>query len=158
MQIEKMNKEEIRYLEMVLKKNYGSEIKFEDNLFKSSKEKIWIVSKKAFSINFKKFRINSLGLYLGRLKKNEKIQLSVEGSQLVGKKAKKNIVIIDEKNLIKFLQGFDFKPKKLIDCEKNNFVLIKFKEDFVGTGILRENYVENILPKARRIFIEVKKI
>jgi NOL1/NOP2/fmu family ribosome biogenesis protein len=158
MQIKEMSKEEIRKLENLLKKNYGARIKFKDKIFKTSEEKIWLISKEALEFDFSKVRVNSAGLYFGKLKRNEKIQLSVEGAQLVGKKARKNIAIIDEENLKKFLQGFDFSAQKLIDCDINNFILIKYGEDFVGTGILRENYIENILPKARRIFLEVKKV
>jgi NOL1/NOP2/fmu family ribosome biogenesis protein len=157
MQAKILNKEEVKKIEMILRKNYGARIKFKDVLFKTSREKIWIGTKKAFKF-LNKLRVNSLGLYFGRIKRNEKIQLSIEGSQIVGEKAKKNIVIIDEENLEKFLQGLNFFTKKLIDCELNNFVLVKFKEDFVGSGILRGGYVENILPKARRIFIELKKV
>jgi NOL1/NOP2/fmu family ribosome biogenesis protein len=158
MQIEEMSKEEIEKLENLLEKNYGAKIKFKDKIFKTSEEKIWLISKEALEFDFSKLRVNSAGLYFGKLKRNEKIQLSVEGVQLIGKKAKKNVAIIDEENLKKFLQGFDFSSQKLIDCEINNFILIKYGDDFVGTGILRENYVENILPKARRIFLEVKKV
>ncbi|MEM5836132.1 MAG: hypothetical protein QW040_04100 [Candidatus Aenigmatarchaeota archaeon] len=158
MQVKEMSEEEIEHLENLLEKNYGVEIDFEGKLFKTSVEKIWIASKEVFELDSSKLRVNALGLYLGKLKRNEKIQLSVEGAQLVGEKAKKNIAIINEENLEKYLQGFDFSAHKLINCEKNNFVLLKFREDFVGTGILRENYIENILPKARRIFIEVKKL
>ena len=153
-----MSKEEIKRLENLLEKNYGAKIRFKDKIFKTSEEKVWLVSKEALDFDFSKLKVNSVGLYFGKLKRNEKIQLSVEGVQLVGKKAKKNIVIIDEENLKKFLQGFDFSAQKLIDCETNNFVLIKHEDDFIGTGILRENYIENILPKARRIFLEVKKV
>jgi NOL1/NOP2/fmu family ribosome biogenesis protein len=158
MQIKEMSKEEIEKLENLLEKNYGAKIKFKDKIFKTSEEKIWLISKEALDFDFSKLRVNSAGLYFGKLKRNEKIQLSIEGVQLIGKKAKKNVVIIDEENLKKFLQGFDFSSQKLIDCEINNFILIKYEDDFVGTGILRENYVENILPKARRIFLEVKKV
>jgi NOL1/NOP2/fmu family ribosome biogenesis protein len=158
MQIKEMSKEEIDYVKYVLEKNYGAKISFEGKFFKTSEEKIWLVSREVFDLDFSKLRVNSVGLYFGKLKRNEKIQLSIEGSQIVGRKASKNIAIINEENLKKFLQGFDFFAQELINCELNNFVLIKFGEDFVGTGILRENYIENILPKARRIFLEVKKV
>ncbi|MEM5766074.1 MAG: hypothetical protein QW423_00295 [Candidatus Aenigmatarchaeota archaeon] len=157
MQVEEMGLEEIVYLENLLEKNYGARIKFKERLFKTPGDKIWVISDEAFELDTSKLRINALGLYFGKLKKNEEIHLSVEGVQLVGKKANKNIVIINEENLKKFLQGLDFSAHKLINCEINSFVLVKFDKDFVGTGILRENYIENVLPKSRRIFIEMKK-
>lgn len=157
MQAKRLNQKEIEKIEKILRKNYGAKIRLKATLFKSSKGKIWMASKEAFSL-VSKLRLNSIGLYFGKLKKNEKIQLSVEGSQLIGKKANKNIASIDEENLEKYLHGLNFSAEKLINCEVNNFVLLRFKQDFIGCGILREGYIENILPKARRIFTKLKKI
>ena len=157
MQIEEMNKKEVEKIEKIIEKNYGVKIKFKDILLKTSKDKIWIVSKDFKKNFFKNLKVNSIGLYFGRLKRNEKIKLSLEGAQLVGKKATKNLVEIDENELISFLQGFNVKKFKEKNAELNNFVVVKFKEDIVGIGILRSGYIENLLPKSRRIYIEIKK-
>ncbi len=146
-----------REIEELIKKNYGADIKFEDILIKTSKNKLWLVSRdlKRIKLNF---RFNSIGLYFGKLKRNNKIKLSIEGCQIIGPKATRNIVVLDEEEAKKFLEGLNVKPKEKIDCEVNNFVLVKFGEDFIGCGILREDYVENLLPKTRRIYLDIRKV
>jgi len=85
------------------------------------------------------------------LKRNKKIKLSIEGALMVGKRAIKNIVFVDEEEAIKFMEGYDVKPKEKVNCELHNFVLVKKNDDILGVGILREGYVENLIPKARRL-------
>ncbi len=153
-----LDKEELKELEEIIEKNYGVKFKFDSLVLKSSRDKIWLVSKDFSKINFDKIKANSIGLYFGRLKRNNKIHLSIEGTQLIGPNATKNIVEVDEENMRRFLQGLNVKPKKMINCEVNNFVVIKYKDDFLGSGILREDYVENLLPKTRRIYLEIRKI
>jgi NOL1/NOP2/fmu family ribosome biogenesis protein len=155
MQIEKINflkRSEVENIEDLIKKNYGTKIDLKQFLvFKSSEEKIWIVSKNILNLDLKKLKINSLGLYIGKLKRNNKIHLSLEGSQIVGKNANKNIVVLDELNTKKFMQGFDVKPKKEINCNYNNFVIVKFGEEILGSSLLTEEKLKNLIPKSRRI-------
>jgi NOL1/NOP2/fmu family ribosome biogenesis protein len=155
MQIEKINflkRSEVENIEDLIKKNYGTKIDLKQFLvFKSSEEKIWIVSKNILNLDLKKLKINSLGLYIGKLKRNNKIHLSLEGSQIVGKNANKNIVVLDELNTKKFMQGFDVKPKKEINCDYNNFVIVKFGEEILGSSLLTEEKLKNLIPKSRRI-------
>jgi len=156
MQAEKIKNKEI---EKLVEKNYGCKIKFSGIFYRTSKEKIWLISKRIRDVDLRNVMVNSFGLFFGRLKRNEKIQLSIEGAQIIGKMAKKNIVEIDEKNLARYLQGFDIEAKDIRSCELNNFVIVKYGEDILGTGILREgNLVENLLPKTRRVYIEIKKV
>ena len=84
-------------------------------------------------------------------KRNQKIKLSIEGAIMVGKNAKKNIVVVGEEEAVKFVQGYDVKAEKLIEAEINNFVLVRYGNDIIGVGILREGCIENLVPKARRL-------
>jgi hypothetical protein len=56
------------------------------------------------------------------------------------------------------MEGLECKWNKLINCEVNNFVLIKNENDFFGSGILREDKIESLVPKARRIMKSIRKI
>ncbi|MEM7825553.1 MAG: hypothetical protein QW412_01685, partial [Candidatus Aenigmatarchaeota archaeon] len=92
-------------IEKIIEKNYGVKISLEKFVVgKGRDEKIWIVSKKILDFDFSRLNINSFGLNLGKLKKNEKIHLTIEGCEMVGNLAIKNVVILDEKNAIKFMQ------------------------------------------------------
>ena len=156
MQVEKINKRDV--LELI-EKNYGCKIKIRGVFLKTSKEKIWLASDAVQNFNLSKVQVNSVGLYFGKLKRNNKIQLSIEGSQIVGRYAQKNILELNEKQAMRYLQGFDAKVENFENCEINNFVILKLGKDIIGSGILREDgRIENLLPKTRRLYWEIKKI
>ncbi len=154
MQIKKvLNEKEIREIEEIIEKNYGCKINLRKyKIFLTREDKIWLVNKK---LNFDIFRnikrCYRIGIYFGKLKRNKKIKLSIEGALLVGKRAVKNIAILDDKEALRFMQGYDAKVYELLNCEINNFVLVKNNNDVIGVGILRDGYIENLVPKARRI-------
>jgi len=154
MQIKKvLNKREVEEIEKIIEKNYGCRIGMENYIvFMTGEEKIWITSNDVdFNIfNFLK-RCYRIGIYFGKLKRNRKIKLSIEGAMMVGKKAIKNIAILNDEEALKYIHGYDVKADRIIEGDLNNFVLIKNREDFIGVGILRENYIENLIPKSRRI-------
>ncbi len=154
MQIKILNENEIREIEEIIEKNYDCKIDLKNyTVFVTRDEKIWLASKDIKNVSLS--RCYRIGIYFGKIKRNKKIKLSIEGAFLIGKKAKKNIALIDDKEAFKFLQGYDAEAEKLIGCEINNFVLVKNKNDIIGVGILREKngkiYIENLIPKARRI-------
>ena len=155
MQIGKMkvlSKGEIKDLERRIEKNYGSKVNLRDFLvLVNKKNKIWLVNKEVLNLDLSKLRINALGLGFGKLKRNEKIHLTIEGSQIVGKNATKNLVILDEKNAIKFMQGASVKPKEKINCEYHNFVIVKRGKDILGSSLLLEDGLKNLIPKSRRL-------
>ena len=157
MQAKKMSENEKKELERIVEKNYGAKIDLSSfDYYINNRNEIYIVSK---SIDERLISIASyVGMYFGRLKRNEKIQLSVEGSQIVGKQANKNIAIVDDENLSRYIEGLECKWSELINCETNNFVLIKNGNDFFGSGILREDKIESLVPKARRIMKTMRKV
>jgi len=156
LQIEKikiLNEEEIKQIEKIIEKNYGAKIvlsKF--SVLKTAEEKIWIASKDCLKFLSDKLKINLIGLNFGKLKRNDKINLTIEGSQIVGKDVVKNVVYLSEITAEKFLKGSDVKPEKEIDCEYHNFVIVKFNEEILGSSLLTEEKLKNLLPKSRRIF------
>lgn len=155
MQAKKMSfltTEEVEEIERIVEKNYGAKISLKEFAVARGKdEKIWIASKEIFTFDLSKLQVNSLGLNFGKLKRNDKIHLTIEGSQIVGKDATKNLALLDEKNAVKFMQGLDVKPKKEINCEYHNFVIVKYKEKILGSSILTEQGLKNMIPKSRRI-------
>jgi len=157
MQVKKMNETEKKELERIIEKNYGVKIVFSDcDCYINKRNEIYLISK---NVDENIIEMASyFGFYFGKLKRNEKIQLSVEGSQIVGKKANKNIAIVDDENIFRFMEGLDCKWVELLNCETNNFVLIKNGSDFFGVGILREDKIESLVPKARRVMKSIRKV
>ncbi|MGC8812062.1 MAG: hypothetical protein ACP5O8_00530 [Candidatus Aenigmatarchaeota archaeon] len=142
----------MKEVERIIEKNYGAKLSLKEfAVAKDKEEKIWIASKEILNFDFSKLQANSFGLNFGKLKRNEKIHLTVEGSEIVGRLATKNLVILDEEGMIKFMQGLDVKPKEEINCEYHNFVIVKFKDKILGSSLLTEQGLKNMVPKSRRI-------
>jgi NOL1/NOP2/fmu family ribosome biogenesis protein len=157
MQVKKMSEEEVEGLKRIIEKNYGCNIDFSSyDFYVTKRNEVFIAIKNLEEELIKK--ASYFGFYFGKLKRNEKIQLSVEGSQIVGKIASKNIAILNDENISRFMESLECKWENLINCETNNFVLIKHGEDFFGCGILRENKIESLIPKARRIMKTLRKV
>ena len=108
--------------------------------------KIFIVNRDISKIDLDKLKINNLGLYFGELNKGE-LRLSIDGSQLVGPKAKKNIVELDKGETKLYMRGFDLERK----TKEKGFMLIKHNNDFLGTGKANGEKIFNYTPKERRI-------
>ena len=78
----------------------------------------------------------------------KEIRLSIEGSQLVGPKATKNIAEITEQQAKQWLKGEDLEIK---DNHYSGFIIIKHDNYFLGAGKYKENKILNYVGKSRRI-------
>ncbi len=141
-----LNKKEIKNILNIIKKQWDCDVELDYVFLINEKNKIYIVNKEISRIGFDKLRINSIGLYLGTLYDNE-IRLSIEGSQLIGKKAKKNVIELDKKETKEWMKGIDLAKK----TKEKGFVIIKHKDDFLGCGKAVNDKILNYVPKARRI-------
>jgi len=147
-----LEKEEVENLERMIEKNYGTRVGLNQFLVLfGSEEKIWLASKEIMNLDMRKFPVNSIGMNFGKIKRNDKVNLTIEGSQMVGKLATKNTVALDEQEAQKFMQGSDVKPQQEINCEYHNFVIVKSGEDVLGSSPLTEEGLQNLLPKSRRV-------
>ena len=134
--------------------NSGFRLRDYGVMFNEKKRKLYIVSKDVeMIVGFEgELRIDSVGLYFGELMKEGLLRLSIEGSQLVGRDAKKNVVDFDEEQIRKWINGQDVEVEGVSSRE---FVLIRHRGDFYGCGKVVERegkvVVLNFVPKARRI-------
>ncbi len=108
--------------------------------------RVYLATRGLASLDFSKMRVNSLGLYLGEVN-NDEIRLSIEGAQLIGPKAKKNVVEIGRDMIEKWVGGEDLE----IETGASGFVIIKQGEDFFGSGKYKNGRILNFVPKARRL-------
>lgn len=141
-----LNKKQAKEILKLIKKQFNADFKSDYAFLKNEKEKIYLIHKDISVINIEKLRINSLGMYFAQIRNNE-IRLSIEGSQLIGPKADKNILEIDEKQTKEWMAGTDLE----IEGDYSGFVLVKHNKDFLGCGKARDGQVFNFVGKARRI-------
>lgn len=142
-----LNTREVKKILDWLKEHYGiKELKIDKVFLKSAKDKIYLVSRKVSELETKNLRINLVGMYFAKEEKNG-IRLSIEGSQIIGPKATKNVIELGEQQVSNWIKGQDIS----CDADAEGFVIIKNGKDFYGVGNCKEGKVLNYVPKERRI-------
>jgi len=141
-----LNSKEKKEILKMLEKQFGFKQKLDYVFLKNNKDKIFIVNKDFSEIDLSKLRINSVGLYFARQINND-IRLSIEGSQIIGKKASKNIIELSKEEMMDWLRGNDLNK----ETKSKEFVLLKHENDFLGSGKCAEGKILNYVPKARRV-------
>lgn len=141
-----LNSKETKLLKKVLITQYDYEGDFDYALYKSEKNRVYTITKDLSRINYEIFRINQTGVYFCEAK-DDGLRLSIEGSQIIGPHAKKNVIELDAPTARLWLKGQD------IDYEGSspNFVIIKSGTDYMGSAKHKNNILLNHVPKERRI-------
>lgn len=86
-----LNKKDVKKILTLIKEQWECDFKQDYVFLINPDNRIFVVNKEVFDINFDKLRVNSIGLYFGELNNNE-IRLSIEGSQLIGPKPGKALL------------------------------------------------------------------
>lgn len=141
-----LNSKEIKIILSLIEKQWGAELKPNYAFLQNAKNRVFMVNKDISKINMEKLRINSIGMYFCEVDKIG-TRLSIEGSQIVGPKATKNIAEIDEEQAKKWLKGEDLEIKG----NYSGFVILEYNGGFLGTGRFKEGKILNYVGKERRI-------
>jgi NOL1/NOP2/fmu family ribosome biogenesis protein len=140
-----LNKKETKEILNAMRSQWGFEGELEYAFLKTEKGKIYIAKREVFDLDLAKMKINSIGMYFGEMRNG--LRLSIEGSQLVGPGAKKNVVELNDDEARQWLSGIDIDKESPDDI----FVIIRHGDDFIGTGKAKEGKILNFVPKTRRI-------
>mgnify|MGYP001572519786 CR=1 FL=1 len=159
-----LNSKEVRNILGIVKQQWGCDFSFDGGFLEGKDGDIFLISRDIEKLDLERLHIDSLGLYFGQLRNpnrakhdwaqsqqgdlGNELRLSIEGSQLVGKTAAKNVVELNDGEFKLWLRGEDVE-KALIDC--SGYVLVKHNSDFIGCGKCKEGKILNFVPKARRV-------
>ncbi len=122
--------------------------------FINAKDKVGFINKEVDLIPLDDLRIDSLGLYIGTWQRDG-FRLSIEGSMMFAKLARKNIVFLSDEQMINWLKGSDI----IWSGDEEGFVIVKHGNDVLGCGKIRINKdsgvkeLLNYTPKARRLIV-----
>lgn len=143
-----LNKKQTKEIENLLEKQFGISFDLGKNylIIKTRKERLYLVSKKFAEIKIN-FPLERTGLYFAEIKNNE-IRLTLEGSQLVGHLAKKNILELKKEEVEKYFLGNDLEID--LEREDNPFLILKYQNDFLGAAKYKNKKLINFLPKYYR--------
>jgi len=150
-----LEREEISKILQIIENRFGAELEdlMDNYLFlKDEKGKIWICNKEIMNVELQGLRVQKVGLYFGFFESEKKFRLSIEGTQIIGKLATRNVVELSSEEAEIWMRGLDLE-KKLPESSNvsNGAVILKHGNDFLGCGIYREGKVMNMIPKERRI-------
>ena len=141
-----LNTREIKDITKRLKELYDDEEKLSYAFLMDGNDKIYLVSKEIELIDFEQLRINSMGLYFADINKYNELRLSIEGSQLIGPHAKKNVLELNEEQVRAYFRSEEIS----IDEKDTGFMLLKYKNDFFGASKIKDKKLLNYLPKVHR--------
>lgn len=151
MNLKVMNKSEKEEITYKLKTQFGI-TKIPGEIIMRGKERMFL-----FSGNFDKNQIKILesltqieriGVYFA--KKDERdgtLRLSIEGTQIFKDQINKNIFELSENQVEPWMKGQELNIK----TGKKGFLVMKYKENFLGTGKASEEKITNFIPKNRRL-------
>ena len=91
--------------------------------------------------------VERVGIYFAKIEESGEIRLSIEGTQILGEQIKRNIFTLDAEQLEKWMTGSELNIKSGM----KGFVVIKYKNEFLGTGKASEEKISNFIPKNRRL-------
>lgn len=138
-----LSKKEVKRVLRQLDKQFG--VGDLDYVFvRSEKGRIFIVNKDFNKLNLEGYNVNTIGLYIMKEEKDG-IRLSIEGSQLIGSRAKKNVLVLDD------YKGWLMGKNVDVDTKLKGYVIVKCGDDFVGCGKVIDGKLLNYIPKSRRI-------
>jgi NOL1/NOP2/fmu family ribosome biogenesis protein len=141
-----LNRKEIKKIKEELKKQFGYADDLDYVFLINQKNRIYIVTKDLADIDVRKLRVNSYGLYLGESKEGA-IRLGMDGSQLIGPKARKNMLELGEQEAKEWLKGYDLAYSGRL----KGYVLLQHDGDFLGCGKVVQSKILNYVPKIRRM-------
>ncbi len=149
-QLKILNKNEKQETEKKLNNQFGIE-NISGIILRRGKEKLFL-----FSGSFNKQEIKNLeetvpieriGIYFAKIVNENEIRLSIEGTQILKEQIKKNVFELNEKQAEEWMMGRELQIK----TGKRGFLVMKYKDNFMGCGKASENKIGNFIPKNRRL-------
>lgn len=144
-----LNKNQKKEIENLLKKQFGID-KIPGIIVRRGEERLFLFSGDFDEKQIRRLErnviIERIGVYFATVIGNE-IRLSIEGSQALKSQIKKNIFSLNSDQAEEWMKGREL----LVKTGKRGFLIMKYKDDFLGTGKASEEKIGNFIPKSRRL-------
>jgi len=145
------NKKQKQEIEEKLKDQFGIK-EIPGEIIMKGKEKLFLFSGSFTYKEIKKLEklviIERIGIYFAKIDEpTGKVRLSIEGVQILKDQIKKNIFEIPEELVELWMKGQELNIK----TGKKGFLIMKYKNNFLGSGKASEEKIGNFIPKVRRL-------
>lgn len=148
-QIKILNRNEKQEITNKLKKQFGIE-NLPGIIIKMGEERLFFFQGSFDEKQIKKLEktipIEKIGIYFGK-EQDSQIRLSIEGIHLLKTQINKNIFELNKEQMEKWVTGQELD----IQTGKKEFLIMKYKNDFLGCGKASEKKIGNYMPKSRRL-------
>jgi len=120
-------------------------------LIKRGKERIFLYTgnleaKEIHGISKFNF-LERVGVYFAKENEFGELRLSIEGSQAIKNQATKNVLELTQDEMNTWMCGHEL----IKETGLKGPVLMKYKEDMLGTGKASKDKISNFIPKSRRL-------
>ena len=144
-----LSKGEKKEVERELNKGFGIE-KVPGIIVKRGREKLFLftgsLSKKQIKVLERNIPLERVGTYFAKIDQGG-IRLSIEGSQILKDQIKKNIFELNKEQAELWMKGSELN----ITTGKMGFLIMKYKDNFLGSGKASAEKITNFIPKSRRL-------
>lgn len=144
-----LNSRDVKHIYEQLEQQYGFKEKLPYAFLKNNQDKLYIIHRDVDEIDAQDLHIDTLGLYFAT-QYPEALRLSMEGSQILGVNAHKNILDLTKEQTKSWFRGEDLE----VPSELNGFQILRSGPDYLGCGKASKGKLYNYLPKTRRIIPE----
>jgi len=90
--------------------------------------------------------VERIGVYFGKFV-NDQFRLSIEGSQILQGQVSKGVFELDDEQVDTWMSGSEVN----VETGFNGFLIMKYKDDFLGCGKASALKIGNFIPKNRRL-------
>ncbi|HEB47089.1 MAG TPA: hypothetical protein ENI22_01325 [Candidatus Pacearchaeota archaeon] len=144
-----LNESEKREIERELEEQFGIK-NIPGLILRKGEERLFLFSgsfnKKEIKNLEKIVPIERIGVYFAKLM-DGRVKLSIEGTYALKNQIEKNIFELEENQVENWMKGQELPVK----TGKRGFLVMKYKNDFLGTGKASEEKIGNFIPKSRRL-------
>jgi len=141
-----MNRKDRKTLFEAMKEQFGVDKKLDDVAYLvSNRGKVYCVSHDIRDMAWESFRIDRAGVYVGKWL-SDGFRPSMEGSKRIGPYATKNIIRVNKQGVMNWLKGRNIKTQG----KKDGFYLVRYNDDFLGSGKLKNDELINGVSKSRK--------
>jgi len=157
-----LNENEKRAFISKLAEQFGTR-EINGTLIQLGKERIILftsnITEKEIKEIVKNSHIESIGVYIAKIDpQTNDIRLSIEGSQLLykqGQITKSIFELRNEQEVEQWMSGQEL-PIGSDITGTNGFLIMKYKDDILGSGKASQNKIGNFIPKSRRLILKSK--
>ena len=136
-------------IENKLRKQFGIK-EIPGILVKKGQDRIFIFQGSLKGKEMKKLEswlpLERVGVYFAK-EQNDEIRLSIEGTHILKNQIKNNIFDLNDEQLESWMHGNELN----LITGKNTFLVMKYKDDLLGTGKASQEKITNFIPKSRRL-------